>query len=143
MTEDEWLSCTDPILMLDLLRSAGQTCDRKLRLLAVACSRRIWHLIDDLGRAAIEVAEQFAEGHASAEVLRAARLACKSSGNNSAWYAAASDPFIAARDAILSAQSAGDSRTEQAKLVREIFGNPFRACEPASSPCQAPPGYWE
>lgn len=46
MTEGEWLACTDPEPMLDFLRIAKAS-ERKLRLFACACCRRIWHLIAD------------------------------------------------------------------------------------------------
>src|SRR5262245_14314217 len=132
MTEAEWLACTDPQEMLRFLRRNAS--DRKLRLFAVACSRRIWSWIDDLGRNAVNVAESCADGMAGPEEMRAARLACRGAGESAAWYAAASNPAIAARNAARSAEagcgnnfrSVAAEVLAQAQLVRDIFGNPFR-----------------
>jgi hypothetical protein len=61
MIESEWLACTDPEPMLKFLRSKAD--ERKLRLFAVACCRRIWHLLtDELSRKTIESAERYADG---------------------------------------------------------------------------------
>src|SRR5207245_2703410 len=46
--------------------------DRKLRLLACASVRRLWDILPEQGRQAVEVAEQFADGAAvSQELARA------------------------------------------------------------------------
>jgi hypothetical protein len=139
MTEQDWLSCTDPIPMLEFLQSRPDVSARKLRLFAVACSRRVWDRIEPLGQAAVEVAEAFADGEADADALRAARLACKSAGASASWYAAASSPAVAARNAALSAQAAGDPEAEraaQAALLRDILGNAFKT--PALEPFAVP-----
>jgi hypothetical protein len=75
MTESEWLSCQDPEKMLEFLR--GRATDRKLRLFAAACCRRVWHLLSEGGsRNAVEAAERYAEGLASdAELAAAAEAA--------------------------------------------------------------------
>jgi hypothetical protein len=70
VTEQEWGHCPDPTPLLEFLR--GKVSDRKLRLFGCACCRRIWHLIvHPVSRAAVGVAERFAEGLASEADRRA------------------------------------------------------------------------
>jgi hypothetical protein len=89
MTETEWRTSTDPDAMLDFLlgksrggvltwlglrrpRETGQlrTSERKLRLYACACCRRIWDFMPDRrSREAVEVSEQYADGLANKEEL--------------------------------------------------------------------------
>ena len=141
MTEQQWLTCADPHTMLAFLR--GRKDDRKLRLFAVACSRRIWSLIDSLGQASVDVAEAYADGLIGPDEMRAARLACQGAGGQASWYAAATKPEVAARNAARSAQAGVASNpvlgTEageieaQAVLLRDIFGKPFRSITLAPS----------
>src|SRR4051794_17706759 len=73
MTESEWLASTDPTPMLQFLRDSGRAGDRKLRLFACACCRRISpHLIDGRSRRAVEASEQYADGLADVGQLRLA-----------------------------------------------------------------------
>lgn len=127
MTEAEWLTATDPVPMLGFVgRRAG---DRKLRLLAATCTRRAWDRVAAPGRAAVELAERFADGRATPAEVRAARRACKYAGGGGAWYAAASRPLVAVRNAALSALSGCDpvaERATQMGLLRDVAGNPFR-----------------
>src|SRR4051794_16613469 len=104
MTENDWLNSVDPHAMLEFLHQ-GRPSKRKLRLFAVACSRRIWSLIDPLGQAAVEAADRYADGLAGVDEMRAARLACQGAGSQASWYAAATKPEIAARNAARSAQA--------------------------------------
>lgn len=68
MTEAEWLACTDPGAMLEV--AADRASDRKRRLFACACLRRFGRLLrDPRARAAVEVAEQFADGRAGPQDL--------------------------------------------------------------------------
>ena len=72
MTEREWLTCTDPEAMLGYLFNVTSQ-EREQTLYACACCRSIWHLLTDpRSRQAVEVAERFAEGQATAEELSAA-----------------------------------------------------------------------
>src|SRR5258708_6365312 len=64
MTEAEWLACEDSLLMLNFL--LHRSSDRKLRLFAVACCRRVWHLLTDKRhRIVVERAEQYADAMVS------------------------------------------------------------------------------
>src|SRR5262245_57338200 len=61
VTEAEWLSAIEPESMLLALR--GKASNRKLRLFAVACCRRIAPLFtDERSRAVLKVAENYADG---------------------------------------------------------------------------------
>lgn len=87
MTEQEWLECTDPTPMLEFLR--GKASDRKLRLFAAACCRRIWPLLDREGRIAVDTTEHYVDGQADEAALW---IACR-----------ATDPFRSADNPVTAA----------------------------------------
>ena len=63
MTEAEWLTADDPHDLLQGVREV--TSERKSRLFACACCRRVRHLLTDpRSWQAVEVAERYADGDA-------------------------------------------------------------------------------
>jgi hypothetical protein len=129
MTEAEWLACTDPQKMLGLIGGKGS--ERKLRLFAVACCRRVWaRLVEEASRRAVTTAEDYADGLASDAELEEARLqagwAERWSGQPDAADAAA---WTASQETGILWVVTAARRTAsvaQAGLLRCIFGNPSR-----------------
>jgi hypothetical protein len=75
---DLWDRCLTPQPMLAYLEARCDSGDRKLRLFAVACCRRILtFLTDERSRAAVEVGERRADRLASDLEVEAARLAAR------------------------------------------------------------------
>ncbi len=97
--------------------------DREWRLFAVWCARKVQHLMTDpRSLAALDVAERFANGTATAEELAAARDAAW----DAAWAAraawdAAWDAARAARAAAWAAWAAWDARDAQEVELRRIL----------------------
>jgi hypothetical protein len=133
MTEAEWLACAEPAAMLRALQDGSLVAadglllappaalwpsDRKLRLFACVCCRRIWHLLTDpSSRRAVEVSERYADGEASQEERDAADAA-----GAAAAYAAADAADAAAAAGAAAAYAAADAA---AALLRDVVGNPF------------------
>lgn len=139
MTEQEWLTCADPQLMLEFLK--GRASDRKLRLFAVACCCRMWYLLPEWGRCAVEVAEQFADGVVDQDGLASARrdLPCAPpryigaplSRQYYIWLAVARTLALEVTPKEVAGYAAAallreEEPATQCFWLREIVGNPFR-----------------
>lgn len=134
MTEARWLACDNPDEMLAFLRA--RMSERQLRLFACACCRRIWdRLPDDRCRRAVEVLERCADGAgtdqevqeviADAEEVERGAVGLARAGARAvatAWSTAEHARSAAARAAVEPAQE----RVQQARLLRDLVGNPFR-----------------
>jgi hypothetical protein len=152
VTGAEWLRSTDPDAMLTVLGDGPS--ERKKRLFACACCRRVLSRIpDDRVRAALEVSEAFADRAATGEQLAAAYSvawevyeAAMSSDEPGEPFADAvgqacceklGDVAEIAEEARLDPTLYDDpspadrrftrrERKAQAGLIRDLFGNPFR-----------------
>jgi hypothetical protein len=63
VTESDWATSTDPLAMLSLLRHAGPATDRKYRLFACGCCRRVWDRFpDENNRALVAAVEDHPDG---------------------------------------------------------------------------------
>ena len=104
--ESFWNACQRPDWMLWVYRrlELSKNNDRALRLFAVWCARSIPQT-DPRSIAAIDCAERFANGSATADELAAAAAAATAARSAAAWSAAAT----AARSAAEAARSAADA----------------------------------
>ncbi len=126
MTEAEWIAATDARPMLEFVGSKAG--DRKLRLFGAACCRRIWDVMYEGCRPGIDAVERLAEGLAGDEVRHLTKKVWM--GNPVALMAA-----INAVEWVLGGDTCQLDPTnpwqraeacEQAQLLREFLGNPFR-----------------
>jgi hypothetical protein len=126
-------------------RASSLVSDRKLRLFACACCRQVWDLLtDERSRRAVEVAEESEEGRATSLVVDFARgdatRVYDGVRNNDAAFAAAimAERLLHSCSAdrlalsVITSSSndmparAGLRPSNQAALLREIVGNPYR-----------------
>jgi len=145
VNEEIWLACEDPAALAVYLGDASS--NRKRRLYACACVRRLWHhLPEERSHRAVEVAELYADrlagkqelAQACGDALQAAVAPVDPSGGSytairfasSAAYcvarAGASFEQIAVAVREANTASGGREMPAQARLFRCVFGNPFR-----------------
>lgn len=154
MDENTWLTCRVPQILLQS-KLAGLS-QRRLRLFACACCRRIWHLMrDKRSRAAVVAAEAVCESRRSSKVramldagqhalcvVRAygREISAHSSAADAAWHATVADDCRSAEASSADASWAEARSThpeqvdvgvfkanrEQVRLLHEIVGNPWR-----------------
>lgn len=151
MTEAEWRNCTDPRSLLNFLQ--GKATDRKLRLFALACCRRLSHLYlfpDKRTRKALKIIERYADNFATQAELNAAEkaaymAACKSPPKHRAkdqnrwgWPVLSFAMHESARlhsclcGTVSAVMEAGGPHepSHLSDLVRDLFGNPFHHVHP-------------
>jgi hypothetical protein len=139
VNEAEWLGCTDPQQMLEALR--GKASERKLRLFAVACCRRLRGVQRGKNRQVLDAAEEFADGRIGREEMEERRGRWYTFDYpfpmGGTWQAALSSATIthaiaaAVNETASHAARASDrperERQLQAGFLHDIFGNPFRS----------------
>jgi hypothetical protein len=146
VTEAEWLAHRDPDPMLAFLRDRAS--DRKLRLFACACYRRLWLFLAPRSRQFVEASEGYVAGLVSPDAWRAtcerlqqgreelpthsaAYLSPVTVGplvSGGAW-AVALNAVSDILHGLRRSQKMEESNREvvaQADLLREVVGNPFR-----------------
>lgn len=145
MTEEGWRTCANRQPILEAFRD--RISRRQLRLFAVACCERIWHLLGEDSKAAVLVAESHADGQAGDYELEDAQGraidATQNAEGEAAWFATHDDAFSAAfdapycaagKEACLGWDGRNEFNDEEASrehaafvhLLRDITGNPFR-----------------
>jgi hypothetical protein len=77
-----------------------------LRNTPLADGRRVWALLTDITREAVEVSERYARGEANEKELEAARAAAGAAAWAAAWAAAETSAWAAAREAAWAAARA-------------------------------------
>ncbi len=153
MTEDEWLAATSPKMMVKRLVDLARMSERRLRLFACACCRRVLSQDSDArARRLVETAEQMANGVSTPADVDAARLAAVRLRDRStedvalcislvsghfvgigcwrwaAYYAGKRAAVGKAEPASTAAflRIASAEEVAQAATLRDVIGNPFR-----------------
>jgi hypothetical protein len=128
MTAAKWLRETDPEVLMAYLMERRPS-ERKLRLFAIACSRRTKAHYENRADAAEDrkvtaLAERFADGLATAEALAKAFPCTRPRG--ATWIVADPEAANAAQAFVTAeAEDFDCGQPHKAILLRDLFGNPF------------------
>ena len=97
--QDAWDNATDYEYALWTVTQPGVLTYCELRLFACWCARQVWDLLtDERSRKAVEVAERFANGNATADELITANDAARAAARDAAWGAAGAAAVAAQLD---------------------------------------------
>jgi hypothetical protein len=83
MTESDWSASTDPHRLLNFLQ--GKLDARRVRLFAIACCRRVWYVLDERSREAVEVVEQYADGLDRLEAWASHEMKNRVDAHHASW----------------------------------------------------------
>jgi hypothetical protein len=156
MTEDDWLTSADPARLFRWLELTRQD-PRRVQLFVVGCCRRLWPLLGERSRAAVEAFEANADDPLPTAVPQSARRDAGTAYEDDRtaahraihWALSGADPVevigvcaeaagdafagdrVYTRDGVeLRARGAAAEHRAQADLLRCVFGNPFPAARP-------------
>jgi hypothetical protein len=138
MTEAEWWTCTDAAALLDAVRYADRSSERKLRLLGCACVRALPLGAAERFSLAVESVERDADGQLSKAAAlrrvgpRSAALPTVQLQWTGNWLAkvATEKAYVKAVTSMVQVYLGGDILATFCTLIRDIFGNPFHPLPP-------------
>jgi hypothetical protein len=117
MTEQEWLACEDPWVLLP--RRAGEDPGRKVRLGTAACCRRVWAYLSANCHRIVEEMERYADVPPPADWDDESGLCVV--------VTAGTTLVVEIRERYpRPADGPGEVGASQARLARDVLGNPFR-----------------
>jgi hypothetical protein len=121
MTEADWLACTDPDALRNVLWESGKASDRKRRLYTIACCRRVWPRLSRGAHRVVEAAERVADGLADRRELE---KAVQASGAIRGSYRILHPVVWPTMRHVLRAPKPGESLSEAVVLLVTVEASP-------------------